>query len=643
MRVPFQVFPLFWPSSSAMTAKCLLFVLVGMVLGLPCAFAQGPQEQNSTATTITPPEILPEKCELITDVPICADMPWNYTLFPNFRSHASQTDANQELEQFRQLIEVNCSGAIVIFLCAIYTPFCTDDHPLRVLPPCKRLCMHVRERCEPVFNQRAAGLPWPDHLDCDNYDDNQLCFGPGIDELSTVTIPPILVTGGTTDPETSVTPDTPTTDPSTTDTSGTDQSGTDASITDLQNRCPDEMRVTSNIRNKSFSFAGISNCGPGCQGVYFSNSQRNIIAPLFILIFAVVCIVFTAFTVATFFINRNRFHYPERPIVYLSLCYLILSGAYFIGAISKLVGGGDVSFGCTEKYTRTAGELQELRSQGVSESDLPPRFVFQNLPNDNVNLRTASCVILFLLAYYTQMAASLWWVVLTFTWFLAAVLKWGEEAVARLWPLYHVVTWSLPALQTILVLALQLVDGDQLSGLCYPGQFSRVALGVFVYMPLLIYLLLGIVFLVIGFSALIKIRHALERDPAKARKLGRLIIRIGVYAALYIIPNSIILFIHTYELANRSSWEKSYVDNEACRTDNNSSQCPNFPNFAAFLIRYIALFLVGICSTSWVLSKKTLSTWTRFFQSCGCGQEKSDINQVYSLPEKDPKRLQTAV
>jgi amino acid transporter len=242
------------------------------------------------------------------------------------------------------------------------------------------------------------------------------------------------------------------------------------------------------------------------------------------------------------------------------------------------------------------------------------------------------------------MAASLWWVILTFTWFLAAVLKWGEEAVARLWPLYHVVTWSLPAVQTILVLALQLVDGDQLSGLCYPGQFSRVALGVFVYMPLLIYLLLGTVFLVIGFSALVKIRHALERDPVKARKLGRLIIRIGVYAGLYILTNSILLFIHTYELAERESWEKSYVEGETCRSNSNPSQCENSPNFAAFLIRYIALFFVGICSTSWVFSKKTLSTWTKFFQSCGCGQVgKSDVSQAYGLPEKDPRRLQTAV
>ena len=605
-----------------MTSNGVLLV-AAVFIALPYALAQGSQGQNNSVTPIVPPTEPHMKCERIGAVPICEDMPWNYTLFPNFRGHTTQVEANVELEQFRQLIEVGCSGAIVHLLCAIYAPFCTDDHPLRVLRPCRRLCQHVREDCEPIFNQRAGGLPWPDHLNCDIYEDSDLCFGPGVEDLLTLTIPYTLTTPTMTPTQPNGTSPIPTETPAA------------ATMTPpvIANQCPKSMIVSSNIQNKSFSFAGIDNCGPGCGGIYFTESQRNIVAPLFILIFAFVCILFTAFTVATFFINRNRFHYPERPIVYLSFSYLLLSVAYFIGAISKLVGSGDSSFSCSAAYNPIS-------------SDHSSRFVYQNLPNDNVNLSTAGCVILFLLAYFAQMAASLWWVILTFTWFLAAVLKWGEEAVERLWLLYHVITWSLPAVQTILVLALQLVDGDQLSGLCYPGQFSSVALGVFVFMPLLIYLILGCIFLVIGFSALVNIRRELERDPVKSRKLGRLIIRIGVYATLYVIPNAVLLFIHIYELAEREQWEKSYIDNESCRGDSSHSLCPSSPSFAAFLIRYIAVFCIGICSTSWVFSKKTLKTWTKFFRSCGCGQSNKmafDRNQAYGLPEKDPRRLQTAV
>ena len=590
------------------------WLLVVAVLALP-AFAQ-PQGQNSSNTPIVIPTEPPVRCERI-DSEICGHMPWNYTLFPNFRFHATQVDADMELEQFRKLIEVNCSGAIVHFLCAIYTPFCTEDHPLRVLRPCRRLCQHVRDGCEPIFNQQAQGLPWPDHLNCDNYDDSELCFGPG-DKLPELTIPPELVLNTTDIPTTSSPSDTT---PSSTPTEPSSSP-----------RCPMAMNVSENIQNKGFSFAGIDNCGPNCGGIYFTHSQRNTIAPLFILMFALACIVFTLFTVATFFINRNRFHYPERPIVYLSFSYLILSVAYFVGAISKLAGKGDASFSCTLDYNPTP-------------NDRSSSFVFQSLPNDNVNMSTTACVILFLLAYYSQMAASLWWVILTFTWFLAAVLKWGEEAVERLWLLYHIIAWSIPALQVIFVLALQMVDGDQLSGLCYPGQFSSVALGVFVFMPLFIYLVVGCVFFFIGFSALINIRRELERDPVKSRKLGRLIIRIAVYASLYIIPSVVLLIIHIYELAERQKWEENYIDHESCRGEGNNSKCPSSPSFAAYVIRYIALFCIGISSTLWIFSKKTFNTWTKFFHSCGCGPKKMAYKdaQAYGLSEKDPRQLQTAV
>ena len=51
-----------------------------------------------------------------------------------------------------------------------------------------------------------------------------------------------------------------------------------------------------------------------------------------------------------------------------------------------------------------------------------------------------------------------------------------------------------------------------------------------------IYLLTGMVFLVIGFSALLNIRIQVKRDVQKAQKLGKLIMRIGVFSFLYIVP-----------------------------------------------------------------------------------------------------------
>ena len=574
------------------------YVVAWTFFVFPIALAQRPQSQNST--TILPPTAPPPMCLPIVQIPICEEMPWNYTFLPNLRGQTSLLDAHLEVQLFQPLIEERCSQVIAHFLCSIYAPFCDPERPTLRTRPCRRLCEHMRDGCEETFFEKS-NLPWPDVLVCEQYDNGPLCFGPKTDEeLEGISIPPALLLPG---PPTDSPPPEPI-------------------------LCPKEMVVSENIENKSFEFGGISNCAPNCGGIYFTESQRNIVAPLFILLFGVACILFTLFTIATFCINRNRFNYPQRPIVYLSVSYLIFGLGYFIGAVAKLAGGGENSFACSD-----------------SEDDLRSRFVFQNLPNDNVTMSTASCVILFLLVYYTQMTASLWWVILTFTWFLATVLKWGEEAVEKLWPLYHVIAWSVPAVQVILVLSLRLVDGDQVSGVCYPGQFSSVGLGVFVFMPLVIYLTLGTVFLIIGFSALINIRRELEQDPIKSRKLGRLIIRIGVYSALYIVPNTIVLIIHIYELAERERWEESYIEHDSCRDEDTASSCPSSPNFAAFLIRYILLLCVGICATSWVFSKKTLDTWTRFFQSCGCINRHSRYNskRAYELPEKDPSQLQTAV
>ena len=41
------------------------------------------------------------------------------------------------------------------------------------------------------------------------------------------------------------------------------------------------------------------------------------------------------------------------------------------------------------------------------------------------------CLFSFIFIYFFGMAASLWWVCLCFTWFLAAALKWSKEAISK--------------------------------------------------------------------------------------------------------------------------------------------------------------------------------------------------------------------
>ncbi len=542
-------------------------------------------------------------CEPIEEITVCSTIGYPNASFPNFRDQVDQAEVDSELQSFIPLIENQCSNALVHFLCSVYAPFCELEYVNIRVPPCRQLCEYVRSTCEDELIR--YNLNWPPHLDCEQYpvflqDQGIVCFHiPDLSMLRIPNIPGVNLNGTTTNSTPSSSPPTGTVIPS------RDSQG-----------CPLNLRVPeggSIPDNDSYRLADIKGCGVPCKGIYFSSSQRNDVAPALVLLFFIVCVLFTLFTVATFLIDRRRFHYPERPVIFLSFCYLVIALAYIVGSVSKLVGG---SFACTDP------------------EDDDSSFVFQHLPTDSSSYRSASCIILFVMVYYFQMAAAIWWVVLTLTWFLAAALKWGKEPVERLWMLYHIIAWSVPAIQMILVLALQLVDGDQLTGLCYPGNFSNVALGVFVFLPLAVFLLLGLLFLVIGFYALVNIRRQLQKDPEESRKLSRLIARVGVYSVLYTTPNVILLLLIIYELSEKNDWEEAYVSEKNCRE---GGECSFEPTFTAFILKYLMLAIIGVCSTSWVFSRKTLTAWQKFFCSCGCQTKR------YEIPMPIKSNLQTAV
>jgi hypothetical protein len=50
----------------------------------------------------------PATCEEIS-VPMCRNMPYNFTLMPNQLNHKTQQDAALEVHQFWALVEINCS------------------------------------------------------------------------------------------------------------------------------------------------------------------------------------------------------------------------------------------------------------------------------------------------------------------------------------------------------------------------------------------------------------------------------------------------------------------------------------------------------------------------------------------------------
>jgi frizzled protein 4 len=208
------------------------------------------------------------------------------------------------------------------------------------------------------------------------------------------------------------------------------------------------------------------------------------------------------------------------------------------------------------------------------------------------------CAFVFLFLYFFGMAANIWWVILTLTWFLAAGMKWSYEAIGSYTNLFHLVAWLLPVVKTVLVLIFRKVDGDELTGLCYVGNQDLLALTGFVLGPKFTYLIIGTLFLLAGFIALYRMRLAVHKERLhKIDKLDRFIMRIGIFSVLSTVPATCIIATHFYEYSHREDW--LYGRSE--------------PNTKVFMLKICMALFVGVMSGAWMWTSKTCTVWKSFY------------------------------
>ena len=495
-----------------------------------------------------------KKCEKIK-IPMCQSIGYNLTYMPNMFNHDTQEEAALEVHQFWPLVEIKCSPDLKFFLCSMYAPMCQPNFKDEV-PPCRSICERARKGCAPLMRQ--YGFSWPERMKCENFPElggEKLCMGRNATErnkTSTTVRPPVT--------KTSV-------------------PKVDAHGSQPTNCCSCRAPFVSVIDKKvkpslrDISTGGVPACVMACNRTYFSQDQENF-ASFWIGLWAVLCFISTLVTSLTFLIDMQRFRYPERPIIFLSFCYCFVAMGYII----RFVAG----------YKTVACDSDGLMRYETSGP--------------------AACTIVFLLIYFFSMASSLWWVILSFTWFLSAGMKWSTEAITNYSQYFHVAAWLVPAIQTIAVLAMSTVDGDPVSGICFVGNHNLQSLIVFVVVPLLVYLVFGTSFLIAGFYSLVRIREVLRTQTdklIKTDKLEKLMIRIGVFSVLYTVPATIVVACYFYEFVNRESWERSVV----------CAQCGENevrPDHSVFIIKYFMALVVGITSGFWIWSGKTIESWKKF-------------------------------
>lgn len=526
------------------------------------------------------------KCDPIR-IDMCKGLGYNVTGMPNLVGHDLQQDAELQLQTFTPLIQYGCSKQLKFFLCSVYVPMCTEK-VMEPIGPCRPMCLSVQKRCRPVLNE--FGFPWPAALNCSKFppknDQNHMCMdGPGEEDDTPTRKPrPGIQTwnqggGNKNIPPGNLRPNFPTQLMPSTDW-----------------KTLGRLKCIHYRHSEMYTYINRTDrCALQCGYDDAFTSEDKYFADIWMAIWAGLCFVSTLFTVLTYAIETHRFRYPEKPIIFLSMCFNVFSIAFIVRLIA---GRESIACDTDPSVTHPENPLGILIQEGLENTD---------------------CAIVFLLLYYFGTASSLWWVILTFTWFLAAGLKWGHEAIEVHSSYFHLAAWAIPAIKTIVILVMRDVDADELTGICYVGnQNTRTLLG-FVIAPLLVYLFIGITFLVAGFVALFRIRKQVRNDGVKTDKLEVLMVRIGIFSVLYTVPAACVIACYFYEYTNRESWYSKFSTHT--------------PKIEVFMLKIFMCLVVGITSGMWIWCTKTITSWRNFVGKLCSNKKPERKHYEYTVPQ----------
>ncbi|KAG5194815.1 hypothetical protein JEQ12_012104 [Ovis aries] len=189
--------------------------------------------------------------------------------------------------------------------------------------------------------------------------------------------------------------------------------------------------------------------------MYFRRGELSF-ARYFIGLISGICLSATLFTFFTFLIDGIRFRYPERPIIMYAACYMMVSLIFFLGFL--------------------------LEDRVACRASSPAQYKASTVTQGSRNK--------------------------------AAVPKWGSEAIEKKALLFPAEAWGNPGTLTIILSAMNKIEGDGIIGMCFVGLYDVDALRVRVEIPF---------------------------EKENQYKLVEFMIRIGVFSTLYLIPLMVVL------------------------------------------------------------------------------------------------------
>ncbi|KAL8222538.1 UNVERIFIED_CONTAM: hypothetical protein K2H54_077289 [Gekko kuhli] len=369
-------------------------------------------------------------------------------------------------------------------------------------------------------------------------------------------------------------------------------------------------------------YEDVEGCGIQCQNPLFTEKEHREMHT-YIAAFSSVTIFCTFFTLATFVADwKNSNRYPAVILFYVNACFFMGS----IGWLAQFMDGARSEIVCRADGTMRLGE-----------------------PTSN---ETLSCVIIFVIVYYSLMSGVIWFVMLTYAWHTSfKALGTTYQPLVGKTSYFHLVTWSIPFVLTVAILAVAQVDGDSVSGICFVGYKNYHYRAGFVLAPIGLVLIVGGYFLIRGVMTLfsIKSNHPGLLSEKAASKINETMLRLGkdllppnlrgtfaltfeeqaddeeavkgIFGFLAFGFVFITFGCHFYDFFNQAEWERSFREYVLCeanvtiatQTNKPIPDCEikNRPNLLVEKINLFAMFGTGISMSTWVWTKATLLIWKR--------------------------------
>uniref|UniRef100_A0A8D2IN85 Protein smoothened n=1 Tax=Varanus komodoensis TaxID=61221 RepID=A0A8D2IN85_VARKO len=356
-------------------------------------------------------------------------------------------------------------------------------------------------------------------------------------------------------------------------------------------QCEPPLVQTDN--SKSW-YEDVEGCGIQCQNPLFTEKEHREMH-VYIAAFSSVTLFCTFFTLATFVADwKNSNRYPAVILFYVNACFFMGS----IGWLAQFMDGARREIVCRADGTMRLGE-----------------------PTSN---ETLSCVIIFVIVYYSLMSGVIWFVMLTYAWHTSfKALGTTYQPLVGKTSYFHLVTWSIPFVLTVAILAVAQVDGDSVSGICFVGYKNYRYRAGFVLAPIGLVLIVGGYFLIRGVMTLfsIKSNHPGLLSEKAASKINETMLRLGIFGFLAFGFVFITFGCHFYDFFNQAEWERSFREFVLCEanvtiaTQNNKPipdcEIKNRPSLLVEKINLFAMFGTGISMSTWVWTRATLLIWKR--------------------------------